>query len=168
MKTGAVETIQSWVKQHSNKSRHPSRLPPHYLVCITLRRLPEGCQHFVCTVTPTTVIKCGQVTATVCYKKTVHMKEFLGQNEQMNVGQWCIHKLIQGSLPDCTIYGLYKGRQQTSHLIGKSDIPKGVRTEDQLPLVVTTAVLLLVHVLETYTYCKSNAPGTLWKCFLYQ
>jgi hypothetical protein len=30
--------------------------------------LLEGCQHFVHTVTTTMVIKCGQVTATICYK----------------------------------------------------------------------------------------------------
>jgi hypothetical protein len=50
-------------------------------------------------------------------------------------------QLIQVSLPDCKIYNLYKGRQQTrrqSHLMGKSDIRKDVRTKDQLPMVVTT------------------------------
>lgn len=137
MKTGAVTAVQSWGIQHSNKSRHPPRLPLNPQTCIPIPHLSEGCQHFVCIVTTTTVTV-GRLLLQYVTKNRLfiwssswdRMKEQMRDTDPYTNNWYRFHCQMAKYI----IFTKVDSRQ--SHLMGKSDILEGIST-DQLPMVVT-------------------------------
>ena len=81
---------------------------------------------------------CGQVTATVCYKKqTVHMKQSWDRmKEQMRDTDQYTNNWYRFHCQMAKYIIFTKVDSRQSHLMGKSDILEGIST-DQLPMVVT-------------------------------